>query len=70
MIGEGLFAAQFKLMTVYGDVALATDGRIRKLTDASGSLVGTPRRALLVFVKENGQCKVAADAAVPKVATE
>jgi ketosteroid isomerase-like protein len=68
--GEGLFADQFKLMAVYGDVALATDRRIRKLTDASGSLVSTPHRALLVFVKENGQWKVAADAAVPMMATE
>jgi len=68
--GEGLFADQFKLMAVYGDAALATDRRIRKLTDASGSLVSTPHRALLVFVKENGQWKVAADAAVPMMATE
>ena len=68
--GEGLFADQFKLMAVYGDVALATDRRIRKLIDASGTLVSTPHRALLVFVKENGQWKVAADAAVPMMATE
>src|ERR1700676_4313818 len=68
--GEGLFADQFKLMAVYGDAALATDRRIRKLTDASGSLVSTPHRALLVFVKENGEWKVAADAAVPMMATE
>ena len=68
--GEGLFADQFKLMAVYGDVALATDRRIRKLTDASGNIASTPHRALLVFVKENGQWKIAADAAVPMMVTE
>src|ERR1700676_4019103 len=68
--GEGLFADEFKLMSVYGDVALATDRRIRKIADASGTIVSTPHRALLVFVKENGQWKVAADAAVPTMVTE
>ena len=68
--GEGLFADQFRLMAVYGDVALATDRRIRKIADASGTIVSTPYRAVLVFVKENGQWKVAADAAVPTMATE
>jgi ketosteroid isomerase-like protein len=68
--GEGLFADEFKLMAVYGDVALATDRRIRKIADANGTIVSTPNRALLVFVKENGQWKVAADAAVPTIATE
>ena len=68
--GEGLFVDQFKLMAVYGDVALATDRRIRKIADANGSIVSTPHRALLVFVKENGQWKIAADAAVPTIARE
>jgi ketosteroid isomerase-like protein len=68
--GEGIFVDQFKLMAVYGDVALATDRRIRKITDASGKLVSTPHRALIVFVKENGQWKIAADAAVPIMAAE
>jgi ketosteroid isomerase-like protein len=57
-------------MSVYGDVALATDRRIRKIADASGTMVSTPHRALLVFVKENGAWKIAADAAVPTIATE
>jgi ketosteroid isomerase-like protein len=57
-------------MAVYGDVALATDRRIRKIADSSGAIVSTPHRALLVFVKENGQWKIAADAAVPTMATE
>ena len=68
--GEGLFADQFRLMSVYGNVALATDRRIRKIADASGNIVSTPHRAVLVFVKENGQWKVAADAAVPTRETE
>jgi ketosteroid isomerase-like protein len=68
--GEGLFADQFKLMSVYGDVALATDRRIRKIADANGTIVSTPHRALIVFVKEKGQWKVAADAAVPTMVAE
>jgi len=68
--GEGLFADEFKLMSVYGDVALATDRRIRKIADSSGTIVSTPHRAVLVFVKQNGQWKIAADAAVPIMVTE
>jgi ketosteroid isomerase-like protein len=68
--GEGIFVDQFRLMSLYGDVALATDRRIRKISDASGKLVSTPHRALIVFVKEGGQWKIAADAAVPTIATE
>ena len=68
--GEGLFADQFKLMSVYGDVALATDRRIRKIADAKGTIVSSQNRAVLVFVKENGQWKIAADAAVPMMAAE
>ena len=66
--GEGIFVDEFRLMAVYGNVALATDRRIRKIADAGGPIVSTPHRALLVFVKENGQWKVAADAAVPMIA--
>jgi ketosteroid isomerase-like protein len=68
--GEGLFADEFKLMSVYGDVALATDRRIRKIADSSGTIVSTPHRAVLVFVKQSGQWKIAADAAVPIMVTE
>jgi ketosteroid isomerase-like protein len=68
--GEGIFVDQFRLMAVYGDVALATDRRIRKIADANGKIVSTPHRALLVFVKENGQWKIAADAAVPMMGAE
>jgi ketosteroid isomerase-like protein len=68
--GEGLFADEFKLMSVYGDVALATDRRTRKIADDKGNIVSTPHRALIVFVKEKGQWKVAADAAVPTMVAE
>jgi ketosteroid isomerase-like protein len=68
--GEGIFVDEFKLMSVYGDIALATDRRIRKIADAKGTIASTPHRALLVFVKEGGQWKIAADAAVPMMATE
>ena len=68
--GEGLFADQFRLMSIYGDVAIATDRRIRKIADANGTIVSTPHRALIVFVKEKGQWKVAADAAVPTMSAE
>ncbi len=68
--GEGIFVDEFKLMAVYGDVALATDRRIRKIADESGNIVSTPHRAVLVFVKEGGKWKIAADAAVPTMATE
>jgi ketosteroid isomerase-like protein len=68
--GEGLFADQFKLMSVYGDVALASDRRIRKIADANGKIVSTPHRSVLVFVKEKGQWKVAADAVVPIMKAE
>jgi ketosteroid isomerase-like protein len=68
--GEGLFADQFKLMSVYGDVALATDRRIRKITDANGKLTSSPHRVVLVFVKINGKWQAAADAAVPIMVSE
>ena len=68
--GEGIFPDQFKLMSVYGDVALASDRRIRKIMDENGKLISTPHRAVLVFVKEGGKWKLAADAAVPIMAAE
>jgi ketosteroid isomerase-like protein len=68
--GEGIFPDEFKLMSVYGDVALATDRRMRKLRDASGALESKAYRAVLVFVKENGQWKVAADGVVPIMASK
>ena len=68
--GEGIFPDEFKLMSIYGDVALASDRRTRKLMNASGTLVSTMHRALLIFVKENGQWKIAGDGVVPIMAAE
>lgn len=68
--GEGIFPDEFKLMSVYGDVALASDRRTRKLMNAGGTLVSTMHRALLIFVKESGQWKIAGDAVVPVMAAE
>ncbi len=63
--GNGVIADQFKLMAVYGDVALATDRRTRTWTDSNGRDVTTPHRSLLVFVKDDGQWRSAAAALVP-----
>ena len=63
--GEGVFPDQFKLMAVYGNVALASDRRTRKWTDEDGQQVVTPHRSLLIFVKQNGQWKSAGGALVP-----
>jgi len=63
--GEGVFPDQFRLWAIYGDVALATDRRTRKWTDAKGNHVIMPHRSLLVFVKQNGQWRSAATALVP-----
>ncbi len=63
--GEGVFPDQFKLMAVYGNVALASDRRTRKWTDEDGQPVVTPHRSLLIFVKQNGQWKSAGGALVP-----
>jgi ketosteroid isomerase-like protein len=63
--GEGVFPDQFKLMAVYGNVALASDRRTRKWTDEDGQPAVTPHRSLLIFVKQNGQWKSAGGALVP-----
>ena len=63
--GMGVYPDQFKLMSVYGDVALATDRRTRKWIDEDAHEMSTPHRSLLIFVKENGQWKSAGGALVP-----
>ncbi len=68
--GEGVFSDQFKLMAVYGDVALATDRRTRKWKNDKGDLVSTPYRSMLIYVKVNGQWKSAGGALVPTVVAE
>ena len=59
-VGSGANPQEFKLMAVYGNVALATDHTFYKSVDASGHLV--PRaeaRVLRIFVKENGKWRPA-----------
>ena len=58
---------QFKLMAVYGNVALATDHTALKTVDANGKRVTTDTRVLRLFVKENGKWRPAAAAQVPIV---
>jgi ketosteroid isomerase-like protein len=63
--GMGVYPDQFKLMAVYGDVALASDRRTRKWVDENGNQMSTPHRTLLIFVKQGGQWKSAGGALVP-----
>jgi hypothetical protein len=56
----------FKLMAVYGNVALATDRTVFKGADASGKIVVTANATVLrIFVKQNGKWVPAAAALVP-----
>jgi hypothetical protein len=63
--GSGPNPQEFKLMAVYGDIALATDHTIFKAADATGKLSVTGEaRVLRIFVKENGKWRPAAAALV------
>jgi hypothetical protein len=56
----------FKLMAVYGDVALATDHTVFKAADASGKIGVTDEATVLrMFVKLNGKWVPAGAALVP-----
>jgi hypothetical protein len=56
----------FKLMAVYGDVALATDRTVFKAADASGKIGVTDEATVLrMFVKLNGKWVPAGAALVP-----
>jgi len=56
----------FKLMAVYGNVALATDRRVFKVADDSGKIaVRNQATVLRTFVKLNGKWVPAAAALVP-----
>jgi len=56
----------FKLMAVYGNVALATDHTVFKAADASGKIVVTDEATVLrIFVKLNGKWVPAGAALVP-----
>jgi hypothetical protein len=63
--GTGPNPQEFKLMAVYGNVALATDHTIFKAIDANGQLAVTAHaRVLRIFVKENGKWRPASAALV------
>jgi hypothetical protein len=56
----------FKLMAVYGGVALATDHTVFKAPDTSGNIVVTDEATVLrMFVKQNGRWVPAGAALVP-----
>lgn len=64
--GQGPNPQEFKLMAVYGDIALATDHTIFKAPDASGKLAVTGEaRVLRMFVREKGKWRPAGAALVP-----
>ena len=63
--GTGPNTQEFKLMAVYGNVALATDHTIFKAIDPAGKLAVTSEaRVLRIFVKENGKWRPASAALV------
>lgn len=63
--GTGPNPQEFKLMAVYGNIALATDHTIFKTADASGNLsVTSEARVLRMFVKEKGRWRPAGAALV------
>jgi len=56
----------FKLMTVYGNVAIATDRTVFKIADDSGKIsVRNAATVLRMFVKLNGKWVPAGAALVP-----
>jgi hypothetical protein len=56
----------FKLMAVYGNVALATDHTVFKAPDASGKIAVTDEATVLrIFVKLDGRWRPAGAALVP-----
>jgi hypothetical protein len=63
--GVGPHPDDFKLMAVYGNLALATDHTFLQRNSTNGKVAGTDVRAFRVFVKENGKWRPAATALVP-----
>ena len=64
-VGTGPNPQEFKLMALYGNIALATDHTIFKAVDANGQLgVTGEARVLRIFVKENGKWRPASAALV------
>jgi len=67
--GVGPYPDNFKLMSVYGNFAMATDHTRFKSVDANGKVAFTSEVTFLrLFVKENGKWRPAGGAAVPIVA--
>ena len=66
--GTGAFPDHFKLMAVYGDVALAIDHTVIKGVDANGKIVVVREMGVLrMFVKQKGKWRVAGAGLVPIV---
>ena len=66
--GTGAFPDHFKLMAVYGNVALATDHTVIKGVDADGKIIVVREMGVLrMFVKEKGKWRVAGAGLVPIV---
>jgi ketosteroid isomerase-like protein len=61
----GPHPAEFKLMAVYPNFALATDHTWLRSEDVNGKEAGTDTRVLRMFVKENGKWRPAGAALVP-----
>lgn len=65
--GVGPHPAEFKLMAVYGNFALATDHTFLRSEDVNGKVAGTDTRVLRMFAKEDGKWRPAGAALVPIV---
>jgi hypothetical protein len=65
--GVGPHPAEFKLMAVYPNFALATDHTFLQAESPDGKIAGTDTRVLRIFVKEDGKWRPAGAALVPIV---
>jgi hypothetical protein len=65
--GVGPHPKEFKLMAVYGNVALATDHTFLQSESTDGKVSGTDTRVLRMFVNEGGEWRPAGAALVPIV---
>jgi hypothetical protein len=64
--GTGPNPQEFKLMSVYGNIALATDHTIFKTADNNGNVsVSGEANVLRMFVKENGAWRPAGAVLIP-----
>ena len=64
--GTGPNPQDFKLMSVYGNIALATDHTVFKAADTAGNVsVSGEANVLRMFVKENGKWRPAGAVLIP-----